>query len=208
LVQAVVFDYGLVLSGPRAQWAIDAALHRTGLERERFEEIYWKFRGDYDNGSLDGTAYWRKSLEDAGVAAPPELIAKLVRLDCAMWCTQNDALVAWQQRLRSTGMKTSILSNMGDAVHAAIEQECTWVYSFDVRVWSHEIGVVKPDPYIYRHMLKLLAVEPEEALFLDDNETNVLAARALGLHALKFSTMNQLREDLLNEDALPESLLP
>jgi putative hydrolase of the HAD superfamily len=196
LIKAVIFDYGLVLSGPRAQWAIDAALELTGLDFARFEELYWKFRGAYDDGSLRGTAYWRHSLEDAGISATPELVAKLVKLDGAMWCTQNDALVAWQQRLRLAGVKTAILSNMGDAVSCAIERECSWVHEIDVRIWSHEFGCTKPDSRIYQHTLDRLGVEPGQALFLDDREENVSAALRCGMHSLAFSTTPQLRRDL------------
>jgi putative hydrolase of the HAD superfamily len=113
-----------------------------------------------------------------------------------MWCTQNAALVTWQQRLRIAGVKTAILSNMGDAVRAAIERGCEWVHAFDVRVWSHEIGCTKPDPRIYQHALEQLGVEPGQALFLDDREENVTSARRCGMQALTFSTMDQLRGDL------------
>jgi putative hydrolase of the HAD superfamily len=196
LIKAVIFDYGLVLSGPRAQWAIDAALELTGLDFERFEELYWKFRGAYDDGTLNGAAYWRQSLEDARVPVTSEQVAKLVQLDGAMWCTQNDALVAWQQRLRAVGVKTAILSNMGDAVRGAIERECSWVHAIDLRIWSYEFGCTKPDARIYQHTLNRLGVEPEQALFLDDREENVSAARRCGMHALAFSTVPQLRGDL------------
>jgi putative hydrolase of the HAD superfamily len=206
LIEAVIFDYGLVLSGPRAQWAIDAALGLTGLERAQFEEVYWRFREDYDRGLLDGASYWRRSLTGVGITATSASIDELVWLDGQMWCTANEALVQWHQRLRSTGVKTAILSNMGDAVRHAIERECSWVHAFDVRVWSHEVRRTKPDPLIYDAVLASLAVEPAQALFLDDREENVTAAKQLGMHALVYSTIDQLRNDQLSIHAL--SALP
>lgn len=206
MIRAVVFDYGLVLSGPRAQWAIDAALAVTGLQRDTFEEVYWKFREAYDAGALDGTSYWKKSLEDAGIASTPAMVDELVRLDGAMWCTANDALVAWQGRLRAAGINTAILSNMGDAVRAAIERECAWVHELDVRVWSHEVGCTKPDARIYAHTLGRLDVEASQTLFLDDREENVAAARLCGMHALPYCTVERLRQDLEATEVL--STLP
>lgn len=193
---AVIFDYGLVLSGQRAQWAIDAALDLTGLERARFEEVYWKFREAYDMGLLDGAEYWRRSLDDAGIAATAAMVAELVWLDGQMWCTANEPLVAWQQRLRAAGVKTAILSNMGDAVRALIEQKCAWVHAFDARVWSHELHCIKPDRQIYDAVLVRLGINPGQALFLDDREENVKAARGCGMSALVFSGIEQLRYDL------------
>lgn len=204
MLKAVVFDYGLVLSGPRAQWAIDDALKLTGLGRERFEEVYWKFRERYDVGSLSGAAYWHLSLEDAGMAPAPALVAELVRLDGAMWCTQNAELAAWLPRLRAAGTNTAILSNMGDAVRAAIEQNCPWVHACNVRVWSHDVGFTKPDVRIYNHTVNRLGLETAEVLFLDDRIENVEAARRCGMHALVFSTVDQLRRDLGKSRLLSE----
>ena len=57
--------------------------------------------------------------------------------------------------------------------------------------------MAKPDPAIYRHVLKELGTRPEETLFLDDKPVNVEAARALGILALQFSTVERLRADLI-----------
>jgi FMN phosphatase YigB (HAD superfamily) len=37
---------------------------------------------------------------------------------------------------------------------------------------------------------------PSDALFLDDREINVQAARALGINAIRFQSMTQLRNEL------------
>jgi putative hydrolase of the HAD superfamily len=57
--------------------------------------------------------------------------------------------------------------------------------------------LAKPAPAIYRHALAQLAVQPEEALFIDDKLANIEAARALGMQAIEYSTVEQLRADLI-----------
>jgi putative hydrolase of the HAD superfamily len=49
--------------------------------------------------------------------------------------------------------------------------------------YSYEIGLRKPDEAIYRHVLEDLKVKAERTLFFDDNEQNILAARAFGMQA-------------------------
>jgi putative hydrolase of the HAD superfamily len=110
--------------------------------------------------------------------------------------------VEWQQRLRAAGVKTAILSNMGEAVRRAIEQKCAWVHALDVRVWSHDLHCTKPDPQIYDAVLAELGINPGQALFLDDREENVEAARRCGINALVYSGMEQLRDDLRASSAL------
>jgi putative hydrolase of the HAD superfamily len=66
-----------------------------------------------------------------------------------------------------------------------------------VLVWSYQLRMAKPDQAIYRHVLSKLGTEPEETLFLDDRPVNVQAAQALGMKAIQFSTVEQLREELV-----------
>jgi len=196
-LRAVIFDYGMVLTGQPDAEAHDAMLRITGLPLERFEALYWADRHAYDEGKLTGIAFWQKIVSDANLNLPQTTIEELNHWDARMWTTQNPAMLAWQQQLRERGLLTAILSNMGDSVLANIKRNFDWLPRFNVLVWSFEHHLAKPDPAIYRLTLDQLGTEPEEALFIDDKQPNVDAARALGLHAIQFSTVECLRQDLI-----------
>lgn len=168
----------------------------TGLSAERFEELYWADRHAYDEGKLNGVTFWQKFARDSGLSLTPDQIHELNALDARMWTTQNPVMVGWQQRLKERGLRTAILSNMGDAVLESIERSFPWIHNFDVRVWSYQLGMAKPDPAIYHHTLERLQVAPDEALFIDDKRVNVDAARALGMQGIVFSTVDDLRAQL------------
>jgi putative hydrolase of the HAD superfamily len=114
-----------------------------------------------------------------------------------MWTTQDPAMVAWHAQLKQSGLKTAILSNMGDSVLESIERVFGWLHDFDVLVWSYQLGIAKPDPAIYRHVLHRLGTSAEQTLFIDDKHVNIEAARKLGMKAIQFSTIDRLRQDLL-----------
>jgi FMN phosphatase YigB (HAD superfamily) len=59
--------------------------------------------------------------------------------------------------------------------------------------------MAKPDPAIYRYVLKELGVQPETTLFIDDRQVNVEAANAMGMKGLVFTTVEQLRIDLMTQ---------
>ena len=195
-LRAVIFDYGLVLSGPQEPEALAASIRITGLEPAQFNQLYWKDRLAYDGGQLTGVEYWRQLILDAGVNLSDDAIAELNDLDARMWMTQNPEILQWQQLLKRAGLRTAILSNMGEFVASRIEQGMEWVHQFDVRVWSYQLQMTKPDPRIYSHTLTMLGVKPNEALFLDDRLENVEAARSVGTRALVFSTVEKLKMDL------------
>jgi putative hydrolase of the HAD superfamily len=187
----------MVLTGQPNVQAHDAMVRMTGLTVERFEELYWADRHAYDEGKLTGTTFWQKLARDGGLALSAEQIEELNRLDGVYWTTQNPAMVAWQGQLKAAGLRTGILSNMGDTVLASIEREFAWLANFDVLVWSFQLGMAKPDPAIYQYILEKLGTEAEETLFIDDKRVNIEAARALGMVGVEFTTIEKLRTDLL-----------
>jgi putative hydrolase of the HAD superfamily len=58
---------------------------------------------------------------------------------------------------------------------------------FDAQFYSCEMGLAKPDPAYFQHVLDALGLRREEALFLDDTAANVESAAALGIHAELFA---------------------
>jgi putative hydrolase of the HAD superfamily len=87
--------------------------------------------------------------------------------------------------VRAKGLRTAIVTNnireYGDAWRAQFPLD----ELFDAIVDSCEEGVRKPDPAIFRTALERLGVtDPTRVIFLDDFEGNLVAARALGMHAI------------------------
>lgn len=207
-LRAVVFDYGMVLTGPPDAAAHDAMVRITGLPVERFESLYWADRHAYDEGKLSGVAFWQKLLRDGNLSLGPNAVDELNRLDARMWTTQNPAMIAWQSQLKQRGLRTAILSNMGDSVLDSVQRAFTWINKFDVLVWSFQLHMAKPDPAIYLHTLQQLGTRPDETLFIDDKLVNIDAARALGMLAIKFTTVQRLRDDLIAAHLDAELPLP
>jgi len=207
-LRAVIFDYGMVLSGPPDPVA-HAELERiTDLPAEKLDPLYWADRHAFDEGKLTGEAYWRDILRKAGLTLPPSAIAELNHWDGRMWLTLNPAMLAWAGEVKTRGLLTAILSNVGDTTQQAMERELKWLTSFDVLVWSYQLRMAKPDPAIYRYALEKLGTRPEETLFIDDREVNVEAALALGMKALVFTTVEKLRADLIAQSLDRELPLP
>lgn len=89
----------------------------------------------------------------------------------------------------------AITDNVHEIVAMLKERHDFWPLFRKVAV-SAELGVMKPDPTIYRWLLEKADIVPEESVFLDDVERNVEGARALGMKALVFTDAAQARRDL------------
>lgn len=208
-LNAVIFDYGLVLSGPAEPAARARLLALTGLAPEIFDKHYWKYRLDYDRGTLQGATYWQAIGRDTGLTLTPAQIAALIEQDILLWATVNPVMLDWVTRVQAAGIKTAILSNMGEDLLAHMRRHFGWLDTFHHLTWSCELDLIKPEAAIYLHTLDQLGVRPEEALFLDDKIENVEGARQVGLHALLFRDPRGLQSDLEQQgwlDRLPPVL--
>jgi putative hydrolase of the HAD superfamily len=58
-LSAVIFDYGIVLTGPPNAEAWAAMQRITGLPEGRFTTLFWANRHALDEGKLTGIAFWQ-----------------------------------------------------------------------------------------------------------------------------------------------------
>jgi putative hydrolase of the HAD superfamily len=195
-IRGVIFDYGMVISQPADALAHARMIEVAGLGPDEFDRHYWSNRHNYDLG-MKGPAYWAKVARDAGTTFTPEQMEELIENDVLMWTSVNEEMLAWVIALQNAGFRTAILSNMVWDILSYMRQEFGWLSYFQHHTWSCELGIGKPDPAIYTHTCKELGVLPSEALFLDDKPENIHAATRLGMHAIQFSTVEQLRNDLV-----------
>ena len=207
-VRAVVLDYGMVLTGPPDPVAHANLTRITGLPSDKLDALYWADRHAFDEGKLTGHAYWHAIVQQAGLNLSPAAIEELIHWDGRLWMSLNPPMLAWAEALRARGVRTAILSNIGDTVLRAMEREFDWLKRFDVLVWSYQLQMAKPDRAIYRYTLEKLGTRPEETLFIDDRQVNVEAAAALGIKAMVFTTAANLRADLITAGLNSDIPLP
>jgi len=95
--------------------------------------------------------------------------------------------VALIQRLRAAGHRLHYLSNMPAPCAEVLEQrEAALFAHFDGGVFSGRVQHIKPEPAIYALAAERFGARPEELVFLDDHEPNIVAARAAGWHGVHF----------------------
>jgi 2-haloacid dehalogenase len=98
--------------------------------------------------------------------------------------------------LLRVGVPLFALSNWSAETYPIARERFEFLGWFDAVVISGAVGVIKPDPRIYRHLLDTNGLEARSTLFIDDHAANVEAAAALGFVALRFEGAPRLRADL------------
>jgi putative hydrolase of the HAD superfamily len=188
-LSAVLMDIGGVLeinppTGWQGRWA-----RRLGHELDEFER------------ALD--ELWRPGV--IGAATLAEIEQRTARTFGLSEATVNELLEdAWREYLGTLNqelhdwfrdlrphLKTGIVSNSFVGAREREQQAYGFDEICDVIVYSHEVGALKPDARIYHLACELLGVQPHETVLVDDDESNVAGARAIGMNAILFSDNRQ-----------------
>lgn len=197
-IRAIILDYGMVLCHTPTDAHVDRVSQFFGVDHHTFWRHYDKDRLSLDRGDVNPDDFWTDVAKDAGLSTrlDPTMLAKLKSWDIEMWMTLNEPMLDWVERLHAAGYKLGLLSNLHQEFARHLRDHAAWLRHFHVPVFSAEVRRVKPEPEIYRHILEKLAVPASAALFIDDRQSNIEAARHEGIHSLLFNSVHQLRSDL------------
>lgn len=188
-IDAVLFDYGGVLTGP-VKHAIADWLVADAIAPESFSRT---LRAWLSRDAANGTPIHRLETGELPVEEFETLLAAelrttdgrpvtpsgiLGRLFAAM--RPDPAMFALAGELRRHGVRVGLLSNSWGNTYLRRRIDAL----FDPVVISGEVGLRKPHAALYELALSQLGVPADRVLFIDDAEPNVLGARSVGLHAL------------------------
>jgi putative hydrolase of the HAD superfamily len=195
-IEAVIFDYGEVLCHRPTGKELGQMASLFGADAESFRSLWERNRPAFDRGDLTAKVYWSMLATDAGAKVTSQQLEDLKKWDVEMWAKVNPVMINWARSLRAEGFKIGLLSNMHRDMIEHCRSTFPWLNDFHFQTFSADVRMVKPDPAIYQHTLQGLGVSAARALFIDDREPNIVAARALGIRAIRFRSVPQLRDEL------------
>ncbi len=99
------------------------------------------------------------------------------------------------KKLRKSGYKTAILSDQTQMSYEAYEK-FKLNNLVNVAVWSQKEGIRKPNPEIYELVVKRLKLKPENCLFIDDRDWNLIPAKKIGMKYILFHNYKQVISQL------------
>jgi len=195
--QNIIFDMGGVLLdysvaqqmehffghlSEQAQGQIYSALFASGL---------WPLM---DRGELDETSMVRAACE----LLPEELHAPVAAMVPhyfeAMPPLPTNELIPL---LKARGQRVFLLTNAPHAFHRE-KHRLPYLHLFDGVFASCDVGLLKPDPEIYRVFLRMFDLRAEDCLFIDDMQANIDGATQVGIvgHCYEKRDLQGLRESL------------
>jgi len=190
-IDTVVYDFGNVLVG----WDPYGAFP----DRPRAEVDAWMAEIDFPafNHAQDAGRSWddaRAALADRPHLLP--LVDEYVERFARTLTGPVPGSAELVRELRGLGLRLLGLTNWSAELFGHAGRAAPATTLMDAVVVSGQVGLAKPDPAVFAHLVAAHHVEPAQAVFVDDSPANVAAARRAGLHAVHFTGTTRLRRDL------------
>ena len=188
-IRAVVFDFGGVLFDWSAEY-----LYRELIPDEKERRWFlthvcspdWNLKQDGGRPVAEAEAEL--------IALHPDH-ADLIRAFYGQWPkTLRGVLddgVALLEQLHAAGVPLYGLTNWSAETYHHVDDKYDFLKRFRHVVVSGRIGMVKPDPRIFAHLLEHVDQPAGSCVFIDDNVHNADAANALGFHAIAHRTAGE-----------------
>ncbi len=110
----------------------------------------------------------------------------------------NGEVVELIQNIRKlNSIKLVCISNINASHWKFLKEKNEHIFDlFDELVLSHKIKILKPDPRIFKYLLKKVKCRPGEVLYIDDGLNNVRSASNLGIKGIHYTNVDELKEEL------------
>lgn len=185
MIRNIVFDMGNVIIRFQPSMFMDRAgiadpEDRRLIMNELFLSVEW--------AQMDAGTLTEETAEPLILSRIPDRLKDQVRDLLYNWSRPGDTVPGMEslvRRLKAEGYGIFLLSNASKAQHRY------WplipVSSlFDGKLVSCDVGIVKPNPGIYKLFTDSFSLVPEECLFIDDATANAAAAIACGWQGIVF----------------------
>lgn len=186
MIKNIIFDIGNVLT----YYTWDKHIHSFGFPEEICERVAaatvksreWN---EFDRGALSDEAVVELLVQnDPGV----EKEIRQMLSNVSGLVEKADYAIPWIQELKEKGYRVYYLSNFSYKAGKECRHALDFLPYMDGGILSCEEKLIKPEPEIYRRLLEKYDLAAQECVFLDDVLQNVEAARAEGIHAIRFTT--------------------
>ncbi len=192
-ITTILFDYGGVLAEEGFTLGLAVIAEENSLDpapffRTAVETIY---ECGYVTGKSTEQAYWQLLRDQTGIRGEDQALTETI----LSRFTLRPKMLATVRALRDHGLNPVILSDQTDWLDR-LNQRQPFFQEFTRVFNSFHLGKTKREPSLFTDILATLKVEPQRALFVDDNPGHIERATLLGLQTHLFENEELFFTDL------------
>ncbi len=185
MIKNIVFDISNVLAPFRfKEYLAEKGFDGTMIKRIIKASAMTPYWTEFEKGKLS-----QEEAMAAFIGTDPDIADELHQAydSCSGIMGRYDYTENWIDALKEAGYKLYCITNFTPAGYEQCYDCISFIERFVGCVFSFREGVVKPDPEIYRTLLRRYDLKAEECVFIDDTEENVRSAENLGFKGIVFT---------------------
>jgi epoxide hydrolase-like predicted phosphatase len=198
-LSTIIFDLGGVLINLDTSRSVNSFGRLSGLSEE---EVYAKFLDDgwsyaFEKGEIDSATFRNEVRKSLGVEISDNQIDQAwneMLLDIPSSRLQMVADLRNKYQLFVLSNTNAIHIETFNRKVAALTNGGIITDYFDKVYYSNELGMRKPDTEIFSFVIDENNIKPQETLFIDDMEDNIIGAQSVGLKTVHLSDQDYLTE--------------
>lgn len=109
----------------------------------------------------------------------------------------KNEMIEYYNSLKQNGYDIYLCSNITRDTYDYIKEQFDIIQNAKGGVFSCFENISKPNVEIYYNLIKKYNLNIEESIFIDDTMKNVISANEIGLRAILFNDIHQLKEEIL-----------
>jgi epoxide hydrolase-like predicted phosphatase len=194
MITTIIFDVGGVLMSWPSEAVYNDLKNELNLNDEEFRLFWKKYIGMYGKGEITESRLWQEARKELGIR---KVLVKenLLSREFANATEVYANVLEKVGELKKQNFQVAILSNTNN-VHSRVMRQKKVFDQFEHVYLSHIVGIRKPDPQIFHHVLTELKVKPNETIFIDDTLENIEAAKKIGIHTILATSPRQIINEL------------
>jgi len=195
MIRGIIWDFAGVLLHTMRGTFNSMMAERLEVPLEDVNRVMSSPENDqWDLGEIDDNAFFDYIIREIGLPTEKKaVLANFVRDDFYV----DQGLIEEIHQLRENYI-TVLLTNFPAHLNELLETGWDVEVAFDHIIASCDVKLLKPDKRIYRLALDAIGCKPKEAVFIDDREENVAAARKMGMEGILFKSKMQTLKTLMN----------
>ena len=192
-IKTVIFDLGGVYFTDGTKRAIDIISQRWNLDPAIVADVFkGKIGTAYRESQITHEEFWKQAKETLGIDAPMQELAEI-------WLNGYvpiEGTVDIIKELKENGYEILYLSDNVQERIDYIEEKYHFLQYFKSGVFSHIVGVRKPNPKIYQYALDESSNPAENCVYIDDKPNLLEEAQKLGMETIAFVNPEETRNKL------------